>query len=63
MYNYLKGARMTKAIHNDKKSLPEIVSFIRQKDYRGIKWLGKGSFGLTALLEDETINEKFVCKK
>ena len=54
---------MTKAIHNDKKSLPEIVSFIRQKDYRGIKWLGKGSFGLTALLEDETINEKFVCKK
>ncbi|MBD9159609.1 MAG: protein kinase family protein [Clostridiales bacterium] len=54
---------MAIATQNDKKSLPEIISFIRQKDYKGIKWLSNGSFGLTALLEDETINEKFVCKK
>ena len=51
------------AAQNDKKSLPEIISFIRQKDYKGIKWLSNGSFGITALIEDETINEKFVCKK
>lgn len=54
---------MAIATQNDKKSLPEIISFVRQKDYKGIKWLSNGSFGLTALLEDETINEKFVCKK
>lgn len=54
---------MDLASQNDKNSLPELISFIKQKDYKGIKWLGNGSFGLTALIEDETINEKFVCKK
>lgn len=47
----------------DINSIPEIISFIRKKDYKGIKKLGSGSFGVTVLLEDETINEKFVCKK
>lgn len=43
--------------------IPEIISFIKQKDYKFIKKLGNGSFGITVLIEDETINEKFVCKK
>lgn len=44
-------------------SIPEIVSFIKQKDYKFIKRLDNGSFGVTILIEDETINETFVCKK
>lgn len=50
-------------LKNVEDTLPEVIEFIRKKNYKGIKWLGKGSFGLTALIEDETINEKFVCKK
>ncbi len=50
-------------LKNRNKSFPEVISFIKQKDYKNLKWLGEGSFGLTLLLEDETINEKFVCKK
>ena len=54
---------MTSELQEENKLLPEIVSFIKQKDYKAIKWLGNGAFGLTVLLEDETLNEKFVCKK
>lgn len=41
----------------------EIIKFIRQKDYKFIKEIGQGGTGRTVLLEDETINEQFVCKK
>lgn len=47
----------------EETNILEIVSFIKQKNYKGIKKLGNGSFGITVLLEDETIDEKFVCKK
>lgn len=41
----------------------EIIKFIRQKDFRFIEEIGQGGTGRTVLLEDETINERFVCKK
>lgn len=40
-----------------------IVEFGRKKDFKFIKYLGQGACGQTVLLEDEIINEKFVCKK
>lgn len=40
-----------------------IIQFLRQKDFRYIKDIGQGGTGRTILLEDETINELFVCKK
>lgn len=54
---------MPKDIQSNTISIPEIISFIKQKDYKFIKRLGNGSFGITILVEDETINETFVCKK
>ena len=50
-------------LQNNVKTLPETISFIKQKEYKPIKWLGRGSFGTTILLHDETIDEIFVCKK
>jgi serine/threonine-protein kinase len=41
----------------------KIIQFIRSKDYRFIKEIGQGGTGRTVLLEDEIINERFVCKK
>lgn len=41
----------------------EIIKFIRQKDYKFIKEIGQGGFAKTVLLEDETIDSLFVCKK
>ncbi len=41
----------------------KIVQFIRTKDFRFIKEIGQGATGKTVLLEDEIINEIFVCKK
>lgn len=41
----------------------KIIEFVRQKDYKFIKEIGQGGTGRTVLLEDETINERFVCKK
>lgn len=41
----------------------DIIKFLRQKDYKLIEKIGSGGTGVTVLLEDEIINEKFVCKK
>ncbi len=41
----------------------EIVEFIRTKDFKFIKEIGQGGTGRTVLLEDELIDERFVCKK
>ena len=41
----------------------EVISFIRQKDYKYIKAIGRGGLGRTVLLQDPEIDEVFVCKK
>lgn len=41
----------------------KIIQFIRSKDYKFIEDIGQGGTGRTVLLEDEIINEQFVCKK
>lgn len=40
-----------------------IIEFLRKKDYKFIRYIGQGGTGKTILLEDELINERFVCKK
>ena len=39
------------------------IKFIRQKDYKFIKNIGQGGLGKTILIEDEYIQEQFICKK
>ncbi|MEN0050297.1 MAG: protein kinase family protein [Bacteroidota bacterium] len=39
------------------------IVFIKQKDYKLIRSIGQGGLGKAILIEDETINEQFVCKK
>ncbi|NVJ47254.1 MAG: protein kinase family protein [Cytophagia bacterium] len=39
------------------------IKFIRSKDYKFIKNIGQGGTGKTVLLQDEIINEQFICKK
>ena len=41
----------------------EIVKFVRQKDYKYIKDIGRGATGITVLLKDELIDQLFICKK
>lgn len=41
----------------------KIIQFIRTKDFKFIEKIGQGGTGRTVLLEDEIINERFVCKK
>lgn len=41
----------------------DIISFIKQKDYKFIKELGRGGLGKTILILDHELNEQFVCKK
>lgn len=41
----------------------EIIKFLREKDFKLVKWLDRGGFGKTALLKDDIIDEQFVCKK
>lgn len=41
----------------------KIIHFIRSKDFKFIEEIGQGGTGRTVLLEDEIINERFVCKK
>lgn len=41
----------------------DIVKFIRKRDYKFLKELGHGACGKTVLLEDQELNEFFVCKK
>lgn len=44
-------------------NIPELIKFVKQKDYKFVKQLGRGGCGITILLLDEIINENFVCKK
>lgn len=41
----------------------KIIKFIRRKDFKFIEEIGQGGTGRTVLLEDEIINERFICKK
>ncbi len=41
----------------------DIVKFVRSRDYRLIRELGRGGCGRTVLLHDDQIDEHFVCKK
>jgi len=41
----------------------DIIKFIRRRDYRFVKELGQGACGRTVLLNDDQIDECFVCKK
>jgi serine/threonine-protein kinase len=41
----------------------ETIQFLRTKDYKFIKQIGQGGTGKTILIEDEAIDETFVCKK
>ncbi|MCZ7603132.1 MAG: protein kinase family protein [Melioribacteraceae bacterium] len=41
----------------------EIISFLRQKDYKFIRDIGEGGCAKTVLLKDDLIDELFVCKK
>ncbi len=43
--------------------LKDIVSFVKQKDFKLIKELGRGGLGKTVLLFDSEMAEQFVCKK
>lgn len=40
-----------------------LIKFIKEKDYKFLQEIGQGGTGRTILIEDETINENFVCKK
>lgn len=42
---------------------PDIVKFLRRRDYQRIRELGEGACGQTVLLFDDQIGEHFVCKK
>lgn len=54
---------MAQQLETKNKILPEIIGFLRKKDYKAIKELGFGAFGRTVLLKDPVIDEMFVCKK
>ena len=41
----------------------KIIQFVRRKDFKFIEEIGQGGTGRAVLLEDEIINERFVCKK
>ncbi len=41
----------------------KLVTFLRRKDYVLVKELGQGACGRTVLLNDEVLNQYFVCKK
>jgi len=45
------------------KSPPDIIPFIRRRDYQLLRELGSGACGRTVLLYDDQINEYFACKK
>ena len=40
-----------------------IIQFMRMRDYILVKELGRGACGITVLIHDDQIDEKFVCKK
>lgn len=41
----------------------DIIRFIRQKDFKMLKELGRGGLGKTVLILDPEMGEQFVCKK
>lgn len=41
----------------------QIIEFLRKKDYKFLEEIGQGGTGKTILLQDELIDEIFVCKK
>lgn len=41
----------------------KVIEFVRAKDYKFIKNIGQGGTGKTVLLQDDIIDESFVCKK
>jgi eukaryotic-like serine/threonine-protein kinase len=41
----------------------DIISFIKQKDFKLVKELGQGGLGRTVLVLDQEMGEQFVCKK
>lgn len=43
--------------------MEDVITFIREKDYKYIKDLGNGSFGKTVLLKDEELDTLYACKK
>ena len=56
-------ARIKMSQNSNNKKYPDVIKFIRQKDFLFKKELGKGSCGETILIFDETMGEEFVCKK
>lgn len=40
-----------------------VIQFLRKKDFKFIQEIGQGGTGRTILIEDEIINESFICKK
>ena len=41
----------------------DVITFIREKEYKYIKDLGNGSFGKTVLIKDEELDTLYACKK
>jgi len=41
----------------------KMIEFVRTKDYRLIRYIGRGGTGVTVLLKDDLIDKEFVCKK
>lgn len=58
---YKKGNRMARNISEMESG--EEIRFWKPKSYEFIKALKSGGTGKTILMQDTTINEKFVCKK
>lgn len=42
---------------------PDVIPFVRRKDYNFVRELRQGGCGVTVLLRDSVIDEYFVCKK
>lgn len=61
MWAYKKGNRMARNISEMESG--EEIRFCKPKSYEFIKALKPGGTGKTILMQDTTINEKFVCKK
>jgi serine/threonine-protein kinase len=40
-----------------------VIEFLRKKDYKFIRYIGRGGTGLTVLLKDDLIDKESVCKK
>ncbi len=61
MQFYKKGYHMVKKI--SEMQCGDVIQFFKPKKYEFIKALESGGTGKTLLMQDSTINKKFVCKK